>query len=597
LSPHYPQVVGDAYYDLGDHTRSVPTDSAAAQAWFDRGLVWAYAFNHEEAVACFERAAAEDPDLWAAHWGIAYAVGPNYNKGWEAFDAVDLTVSLARARAELDLARKAFARAEREGSPVGGPAPGLVAALTARYTDVSPEDADTWQAGHEAYADAMAEVADAYPNDLDVLSLAADALVNVTAWALWDPLTGEPAPGSRAREAERLLDAALALPGGDRHPFVLHLHIHLLEMSERPEAALPSADRLRGLVPDAGHLQHMPSHLDVLCGDYHASIAANRAAVAADRRFVERTGPLNFYSLYRAHDLHFIVYSAMFLGRFHDAIEAADELGAQLTPEVLRIESPPMADWLEAFVALRTHVLVRFGRWPDLVAQPLPEDRTLYCTTTAMTLYGRGVAYAATGDVAAAEATRVEFVDAVAQVPDTRYLFNNTALDILAIAGAMLDGELAYRHGRFDEAFTQLRRAIALDDALPYDEPWGWMQPTRHAYGALLLEQGRVEEAAAVYAADLGLDPSVSRSVHHPGNVWSLHGYHECLERLGRHEEARIIAQPLAIASARADVPVLASCACRLDVLGATASSGSSYGPGCDCDHCRGDAWSAQPVE
>jgi tetratricopeptide (TPR) repeat protein len=311
----------------------------------------------------------------------------------------------------------------------------------------------------------------------------------------------------------------------------------------------------------------MPSHLDVLCGDYHSSIVANRAAVEADRLFVERSGPLNFYSLYRAHDLHFIVYSAMFLGRYQEALDAADELAAQLTPELLRIESPPMADWLEAFVPLRTHVLVRFGRWDDLVAQPLPEDTELYCTTTAMVLYGRGVAQAALGDVASAADTREQFVQAMARVPETRYLFNNTALDILAIAGAMLDGEIAYRQGRFDEGFTHLREAIVLDDALPYDEPWGWMQPTRHAYGALLLEQDRVEEAAAVYAADLGLDPAVSRSVHHPGNVWSLHGYHESLERLGRHDEARIVAQQLAVASARADVPVLASCACRLEAF------------------------------
>ena len=581
------------YYDLGSYSRPVATSSAAAQEWFDRGLVWAYAFNHEEAVACFERSLEENPDHWAGHWGIAYAVGPNYNKGWDAFDPMDLTASLDRARSEVRLAREALQRdSSGADSPASEPAAALVAALAGRYADVTVDDPQTWQAGHEAYADAMLRAADAFPHDLDVLALAADALVNVTAWALWDPLTGEPAPGSRARDAERLLNAALALPGGDRHPFVLHLHIHLLEMSERPEAALPSADRLRGLVPDAGHLQHMPSHIDVLCGDYHSAITANQQAVQADRRFVERAGPFNFYSLYRAHDLHFIVYAAMFLGRYSDAIAAADELSAQLTPELLRIESPPMADWLEAFVPLRTHVLVRFGRWAQLVDEPLPEDQRLYCATTAMVLYGRAVAHAALGNVAAAEATREEFVQAVASVPDSRYLFNNTALDILAIAGAMLDGEIAYRKGEFEEAFERLQEAIALDDALPYDEPWGWMQPTRHAYGALLLEQGRVAEAAAVYAADLGLDPAVSRSVHHPGNVWSLHGYHECLVRLGRDDEARVVAQQLAIASARADVPILASCACRLDVLGSTATnlqpaSGRGCGPDCGCEHCR----------
>jgi tetratricopeptide (TPR) repeat protein len=576
--------VSDVYYDLGDYTRPVSTTSPGAQIWFDRGLVWAYAFNHEESVTCFERAIAEDPNLWAGHWGIAYSVGPNYNKGWDAFDPVDRSASLDRAGTELDRAREALA-----GAASDDPGPGLVAALTRRYHGVLPEDEDTWAAGHAAYADAMAELAEAFPDDLDVLALAADALLNVTAWALWDPLTGAPTPGSRAMEAERLLDAALALPGGDRHPFVLHLHIHLLEMSERPEAALPSADALRGLVPDAGHLQHMPSHLDVLCGDYNASITANRQAVAADRRFVERTGPLNFYSLYRAHDLHFIVYSAMFLGRYRDAMAAADELAGQLTPGLLRIESPPMADWLEAFVPLRTHVLVRFGRWDDLVAQELPEDRELYCTTTAMVLYGRGVAQAALGDIRAAAATRAELVAAVGRVPETRYLFNNTALDILAVAGAMLDGEIAYREGWVDEGFEHLRRAIALDDGLPYDEPWGWMQPTRHAYGALLLEQGRVEDAAAVYAADLGLDPTISRSVHHPNNVWSLHGYHECLVRLGRDGEARLVAQQLAVASARADVPVLASCACRLEVFAAATgdhahTDGGGCGPEYSCE-------------
>lgn len=558
------------YFDLGSYSRPTGTASQTAQRWFDRGLVWAYAFNHEEAIACFERALHADPQLHLAHWGIAYAVGPNYNKGWDAFDPVDLTASLARARVELDLAAHA-----------PGLVGELVAALATRFAGIDADDLSKAPADHAAYADAMVALAERYPTDLDVLALAADALVNVTAWALWDPLTGAPAPGSRALEAEALLDAALALPGGTQHPGVLHLHIHLLEMSDRPESALRTADLLRGLVPDAGHLQHMPSHIDVLCGDYQASIVANRVAVQADRRFVKREGPFNFYSLYRAHDLHFIVYSAMFLGRFGDALTAADELRDQLTPEVLSVESPPMADWLEAFVPLRVHVLVRFGRWAELTQEPLPADPDLYCTTTAMVLYGRALAHAALGDIETALAGQLEFEAAVARVPESRYLFNNTARDILAVASAMLAGEIAYRQGRFDEAFALLATAVERDDSLPYDEPWGWMQPTRHALGALLLEQGRVQEAAAVYAADLGFDPSISRSVHHPRNVWALHGYHECLERLGREDEARVIQQLLAVASARADVPVLASCACRLEVF--ESDEGTGCGCGCGC--------------
>jgi tetratricopeptide (TPR) repeat protein len=348
---------------------------------------------------------------------------------------------------------------------------------------------------------------------------------------------------------------------------VLHLYLHTMEMSAAPEDALPAANLLRDLVPDAGHLQHMPSHIDVLCGDYRSSVASNLSAVQADRRFVEREGSLNFYSLYRAHNLHFVVYSAMFQGQSQVALGAADELAGQLTPELLSVSSPPMADWLEAFGPLRIHVLVRFGRWDDLIAEPLPADVDLYCATAATIHYGRGVAHAAKGQLTQARAEREAFTEAYARIPGSRYLFNNTCRDILAVAGAMLDGEITYREKKFDEAFAHLRRAIQLSDALPYDEPWGWMQPPRHAYGALLLEQGHVEIAAEVYAADLGVDGTLSRACRHPGNVWSLHGYHECLQRLGRTAEAASIGQQLELAKAHADVPILASCACRLREL------------------------------
>ena len=547
----------EPYYDLGSYHRPIETPSPQAQVWFDRGMVWAYAFNHEEAIRCFDRALELDPDLAIARWGVAYSIGPNYNKAWEAFDPVDLAASLARARMELGLAAKGRASAVERG---------LIEALQTRYPTDDPDDTDALMAGHTGYADAMAVLAAAYPDDVDVQVLAVDALLNITAWALWDTRTGEPAPGSRVVEAKRILDDALATPAGREHPMVLHLYLHAMEMSATPEDALPAADLLRNLVPDAGHLVHMPSHIDVLCGNYRTSVVSNLAAVQADRRFVEREGPLNFYSLYRAHDLHFVVYSAMFEGNSKIALEAADELATQLTPELLAIESPPMADWLEAFVPLRIHVLVRFGRWDELIALPLPADPELYCSTTATIHYGRAVAHASKGQLPQAHAEREAFTAVYARIPDTRYLFNNTVHDILAIAAEMLDGEIDYREGRFDDAFAHLRRAIELDDTLPYDEPWGWMQPTRHAYGALLLEQGHVAEAAQVYAADLGLDPTLARPCQHPGNVWSLHGYHECLQRLGRTDEGAIIAQQLKLLRARADVPILASCACRLEV-------------------------------
>ncbi|MCX5008116.1 hypothetical protein OHB05_36710 [Streptomyces sp. NBC_00638] len=543
------------YYDLGTHGRPVTTSSAEAQLWFDRGLVWSYAFHHEEAVACFEAAAAADPDCAMAYWGIAYALGPNYNKPWEFFDGEDLARTVERTHAAVRLAGEKAAAA----TPVEQ---ALIGALASRYPRAEPvEDCSVWNA---PYADSMRTAYELAPDDLDLAALHADALMNLTPWQLWDLRSGEPAEGARTREARAVLERALATEAGERHPGVLHLYIHLMEMSPTPETALPVADRLRGLVPDAGHLQHMPTHLDVLCGDYRRVVADNSAAIVADEKVRARSGAMNFYTLYRSHDFHFKIYGAMFLGQAKTALETAAQLEASIPEELLRVQSPPMADWLESFLAMRVHVLIRFGRWADILRLPLPADPRLYCVTTAMLHYARGVALSATGRTAEAEAERERFREAVSRVPGTRMLFNNTCADILAIASAMLDGELEYRKGNHDIAFAALERSIALDDGLPYDEPWGWMQPTRHAYGALLLEQGRVAEAEAVYRADLGLDDTLPRASQHPGNVWSLHGFHECLVRLGKAGEARIVAQQLKIALAVADVPIEASCCCRL---------------------------------
>jgi len=546
---------GGYEFDLGGYERPVTTSSREAQAWFTRGLLWAYAFNHEEAAACFERAIDADPDCGLAYWGLAYALGPNYNKPWEAFSQAEKSSAGARTHAAAGSA----------ASHVSGAAPvecALVRAVAYRYPSAEPAgDCYSWNL---AYAGAMRDVYRAYPEDLDVAALFADALMNLTPWALWDTATGEPAGGAATMEAKAVLERALASPGGRAHPGILHMYIHLMEMSGCPEDALPVGDLLRDLVPDAGHLRHMPAHLDVLCGDYRRVVSGSAAAIAADEKFLARRGPMNFYTLYRAHNYHFMIYGAMFAGQARTALQAAGELAAQIPADLLRVQVPPMADWLEGFVPMRMHVLIRFGRWADIIAAPLPADPDLYCVTTAMMHYAKGVALAATGQVDEADGERRRFADAVARVPASRTVFNNTCQDILQVAAAMLDGELEYRRGHYDAAFVALRRSIDLDDGLPYDEPWAWMQPARHAYGALLLEQGRVEEAEAVYRADLGLDGTLARACQHPGNVWSLHGYHECLTRLGKQEQAGIIAQQLTIAAARADVPITASCYCRL---------------------------------
>ena len=232
--------MSEPYYELGSYHRTIETPSPQAQVWFDRGLIWAYAFNHDEAIRCFERALDLDAGLAIARWGIAYAIGPNYNKAWEAFDPVDLATSLARARAELGRAAHGRASAVERG---------LIEALQARYPTTDPEDTDALLAGHSAYADAMATLAEAYPDDIDVAALAADALVNVTAWALWDTKTGAPARARGCVQAKQILDDALATPAGREHPGVLHLYLHAMEMSATPQDALPAADLLRGLVP------------------------------------------------------------------------------------------------------------------------------------------------------------------------------------------------------------------------------------------------------------------------------------------------------------------------------------------------------------
>ncbi len=540
-----------AYYDLGSYSRKITTTSEDAQLWFDRGLVWTYGYNHEEAIACFEKALAVDSACAMAHWGIAYAIGPNYNKPWEAFEEGEKPAALA-------LANQSIAKARALADQVSPVERDLIEAITHRYPqDPAVEDYCPW---NDAYADAMRKVHENHGGDLDIACLFAEAIMNRTPWQLWDLPSGQPAEGADTLEAIAVLEGAFdSLAGAWTHPGLLHMYIHLMEMSPHPERALRQGDALSTLVPDAGHLLHMPTHIDVLCGDYQNVVSRNHAAILADRRFLRKEGADNFYSVYRCHDYHFKIYGAMFLGQPTAALESAEELIATIPEDFLG----EMADWFEGFLPMKQHVLIRFGRWADILAQDLPENAELYSVTAAMMRYARTVALANTGRIAEAEAERALFTAAYGAVPESRMLFNNTCRDILAVAEQMMLGELEYHKGNHDQAFAHLRKSVELDDTLPYDEPWGWMQPTRHALGALLIEQGRYDEAEAVYRADLGLDATLSRACQHPGNVWSLHGLHECLVHRGETAEALQVKVQLDKAAARAEVPIRASCYCR----------------------------------
>ena len=548
------------YYDLGDYQRKVSTTDQEAQTWFDRGLMWCYAYNHEEAVRCFERVVEYDPTCLMGYWGIGYAAGPNYNKPWEYFVDEDL-------RLTLSICYEAIEQGMQHLEGATGVEQALMKALISRYQSQQPDPEEDLEVWNDDYADAMRLVYRQFPDDLDVATLFAEAIINRTPWLLWDLPNRRPTEGAGTIEAMEVLERGLQQieeQGLPTHPGLAHMYIHTMEMSPTPEKALLAADSLRELTPDAGHLLHMPSHIDVLCGHYHDAVVANNRAIAADNRYLQREGAFNFYTLYRCHDFHFKIYAALFLGQYKSAIEATEEMLSTIGDEILRMPQFPMADLLESLFSMKMHVLIRFGKWREILDEPLPADPDLYLHTTAMQHYARAIAYAVQGELDKADEERALFRVAAARVPEERYLFNNTCIDILAIAAEMMDGEVEYRKGKYETAFAHLRRSVELDDNLLYAEPWGWIQPARHALGALLLEQGHLEEAEAVYQADLGLDDTLSRPSQHPDNVWSLHGYVECLHKLGKHHEAAAAQARLDLASARADVPITSSCFCRV---------------------------------
>ena len=541
-------------YDVGPYARKVTTGSEAARVWFNRGLNWCYGYHHEEALACFERALEADPGCAMAQWGIGYAAGPNYNYPWKLMDPAGRATALARA---YDASRAALGLVDG----VSAVERALIEALAVRYPAREPiEDQSGWD---RDFAEAMRAVLGRHSRDLEVRAVFVEAILNITPWQMWDLRTGLPAEGAGTVEAEAVLEAGFRMvPGAMDHPGLLHLHVHLMEMSPTPEKALVTGDRLRQLTPDMGHLVHMPTHIDVQCGYYHDTMLWNQRAIVADRKYYARAGAMNFYTGYRIHNYHFAAYGAMFLGQFAPALAAVDEMISTMPEAMLRIASPPMADFFESYVSVRQHVLVRFGKWREIIEQALPDDAVLYSNTVAMMHYAKGVAHAALGEVAAAEAEQVLFRAAAGRVPTSRHMHNVCCVDALGVAEAMLAGEIAYRRGEYDAAFAHLRAAVVREDALPYDEPWGWMQPVRHALGALLLEQGRAGEAEAVYREDLGLGGRLPRAQVHPDNVWALRGLLDCLVARGETVEAAVIRQKLDFAAARADMAVMVSCFC-----------------------------------
>ncbi len=550
-------------FDLGIYRRPISTDSPVAQRWFDQGLNWCYGFNHEEGGRCFAAALDADGGCAMAHWGLAYAAGPFYNLTWKEHGEAEAENA---AKLGFDHARLARAKAFR-GTAVEIR---LIAALVRRFRKPHRVSVSEFAQWDDAYAREMRDVFREFPYDHDVMALFVEALMMRTVRRLWDLKTGAPAPNSDVLEALQVCERAIALADGagqDQHPAILHLHLHLLEMSTTPERAMRSADRLGTMCPDAGHMNHMPAHIYVLCGQYEKAKHASEKAVRANDLYLAYVQEPTYYLLGCCHDLHLMMFTCMFLGQLAPALRAADQVRRLVTKRVLSIEGrPKLTQTVEGYYAMRSHVLVRFGRWQDIIDEPMAEDADLFMLTTAMQHYAKGVAHATLGQFAEAVRERQRFHRHVQRIPSDRRFLSNPTRASLAVGAALLDGELAFHQGEYDEAYLHLRQAVELDDDLSYTEPWAWMHPPRHALAALLLDQGHVEEAEQTYRDDLGLGDSVQRCAQHPDNVWALHGLVECLTRRGQEDGLTALRAKLATALALTDVPITASCLCRTSV-------------------------------
>ncbi|CAG8929549.1 unnamed protein product [Penicillium salamii] len=554
--------MAEPYYDLGSYQFPVTTSSADCQIWFDRGYRWAQGFNHEEAARCFQKAIDFDESCAMAYWGFCYAKGPNYNKAWIRFDDADLEETITAVNPFLSKAIELSSQA----SP---PESALIHALASRFPPhhdfLLGDSPDTAKSLDHEYSKAMCAVYDRFPSHLDVSALCAEALMCMTPWALWNLRDGK--PRDHTKKARAILEQAMKLPGGDNFPALCHLYIHLMEMSPYPETALPAADRLRLLAGDASHLQHMPTHIDIACGDYRRAVESNHQAILADNKYFSRENGSVLYVMYRAHNVKIKLYSALMSGRSQEALSSAALLSEILTPELLAIKSPPMADWTESYLGAKIHVLVRFGMWKEILELPIPEDKELYCSTTAMIYYGRGIALSALRRIPEAKVEQRNFENARLLVPRTR--LNSLPVveaDVLRIGSLMLQAQIEYR-GLVADCFRFFRFATVWEDSLPYADPPPWMLPTRHTYGALLLEQCSFKDAELVYRDDLGIGRRLPRRQARLNNVWGLHGLHESLVRLKRHDEARSVKVQLDIALASADVKIDASCFCRLSAV------------------------------
>ncbi|MCC6457475.1 MAG: hypothetical protein IT328_21140 [Caldilineaceae bacterium] len=511
--------------NLGNHHHAISSENEEAQAWFDQGLTLDYAFNHELAIASYQKALEHDPECAMCYWGIAWSLGPNINLPMDDALVPDAWAALQRAQ---ELAPNAPAQDQA-----------YIEALAARY---APEAVADRAPLDLAFADAMRAVAAAYPDDLDAATIFAEALMDTMPWDYWTP-EGEP----REATVELLATLESVLERNPDHPGANHYYIHATEASTNPDRAIPSAERLETLVPGAGHLVHMPAHTYWRVGRYYDAFRINLTAHDADMHTVGGTPDKGtFYSLaYYPHNIHFLFAAAQMLGNSEDAIQAARDLVGSLPDDIYR--AIPM---FEDFRPMYYYSLVRFGKWDEILAEPAPADDLRL--STGMWNYAQGMARLRTGDTAGAEQALAE-VQAYAAMPELAeqgLASFATAQQILQISSGILAGEIAAAQGDYETAVAELEASVAIQDSLPYIEPPAWFYPVRQTLGAVLLEAGRAEDAEAVYRKDLE---------QYRANGWSLFGLMTALEAQGKNDEAATVQAEFEAAWQYADVELTAS--------------------------------------
>tara|TARA_X000001036_G_scaffold368472_1_gene354128 strand:+ start:3650 stop:5407 length:1758 start_codon:yes stop_codon:yes gene_type:complete len=572
-------------YDFGNASNyffatTITCASEEARAMYVEAFGHMLNYNHEQAIACFSKVTELDPNCAMAWWGIAYCLSSSYN--WSAglgpgYDAIQQAISLKDGCSELEQ--------------------DLIMALSKRHTKEARDNANPAALNmgnspelNQAFADAMAPLYEKYNGNLDVTAIYVEALMNLNPWTLWnkDASTGEitPVDDSTLMLIKIMEDAFESSEEAKVHAALCHLYCHALELSPFPERALPAADVLRTLMPGCGHLVHMPSHIDAWVGQWKEAMDCNIAAVEADDHYVELTGnESQFYKFYRMHNHHFVVWCAMFEGQYETAMKYARKAAATLPAGdenhgvrfMLAGVIPMGAIFLESYVTMPWHVMIRFGKWDEILAEPMQTEKDAFPATIATQHYARGVAYASKGMVPEAEAEQVLFKEALTNPALAGRLMHNNLMyqdpaegpSILNVNAAILEAEIEYRrqflakaNGEdydFTAAFDELRRGVDLSLNLAYNEPWGQMQPVRHILGALLFEQGEIEEAEAVYRADIELWKD---------NMWGLLGLKLCLEARGdAPEELAEVTALFNERSSRADIRPAKTCFCAQDSI------------------------------